>query len=437
LTLEEAKRYLLEKSKERKIAVEVLGQRDRELSLKAREGRLEEITQATQGGIGARVVSRERVGYAFSEQLTPEALDWMLNEAIENAALQHEARGFLPDGVALGFQDLAKGAFDAPIEAKAEVALEFEASLRKDPRVKNVLIASYTEREREVRIGSTQRADGGYRHGLIGITGSMVMADGESRKQAWDSDWSRQFSALDPGRTALELVERTGRLLNARPLQTGRHTAYFEPKALTQLLAAYWWLWNGRWVLEGKSRFSGKLDQSVASPLVTLVDDPMLPEGLLSRPFDAEGTPTQRLALVDRGVLRNYLLNSETAQQLGMKNTGNAARQYSTTLNVWPSNLFLQAGAGARMKDGVIVADLMGVHAGANPISGEFSVQAFGLFVKGGEIAYPVENFAVAGDFLTLLRNITAVGDTLEWHLMGMGIGAPLVEVQDLSFAGT
>ncbi|HET6781338.1 MAG TPA: metallopeptidase TldD-related protein [bacterium] len=70
-------------------------------------------------------------------------------------------------------------------------------------------------------------------------------------------------------------------------------------------------------------------------------------------------------------------------------------------------------------------------------MSGEFSVQAFGLVVKGGEIAHAVENFAVAGDFLTLLKNITAVGDTLEWHLMGMGLGTPLVEVQDLSFAGT
>jgi len=437
VTLEEAKRYLLDKAKERKVAMEVLGQRDRELSLKARDGRLEEITQATQGGIGVRVVAKERVGYAFSEQLTPEALDWMLNEAIENAALQHEARGFLPDGAALGFQDLAMGVFDAPMEAKAETALGFEASLRKDPRVKNILIASYTEREREVRISSTQRADGGYRHGLVGVTGSMVMADGESRKQAWDSDWSRQFGALDPGRTALELVERTGRLLNARPLQTGRYTAYFEPKAFAQLLAAYWWLWNGRWVLEGKSRLGGRLDQPVASALVTIIDDPMLTDGLLSRPFDAEGTRTQRLVLLERGVLRNYLLNSETAQQLGMRTTGSAARQYSTTLNVSPSNLFLESGAGVPMKDGVIVADLMGVHAGANPISGEFSVQAFGLYVRGGEVAYAVENFAVAGDFLTLLKNITAVGETLEWHLMGMGIGAPLVEVQDLSFAGT
>ncbi len=436
MTLEEAKRYLLEKAKEHKIAVEVLGQRDRELTLKAREGRLEEITQAVQGGIGARVVAKERVGYAFSEQLTPEALDWMLNEAIENAALQHEARGFLPDGAALGHQDLAKGAFDAPLESKAKTALNFEASLRGDSRVKHVLFASYSEREREVSIGSTQRADGGYRHGIVGVSGSMVMAEGESRKQAWDADWGRQFAALDPGRTALELIERTGRLLNARPLQTGRYTAYFEPKAFAQLLVAFWWLWNGRWVLEGKSRLSGKLDQPVASPLVTLIDDPMLVEGLVSRPFDAEGTATQRLVLVERGTLRNFLLNSDTAQLLGMKNTGNASRQYKGTLGASPSNLFLQPGRRAPMRDGVIVAELMGVHAGANPISGEFSVQALGLLVKGGEIAYPVENFAVAGDFLTLLRNITAIGDSVEWQLMGMAIGAPLVEVRDLSFAG-
>lgn len=436
MTLEEAKHYILERAKERKIAVEVLGQRDRELTLKAREGRLEEITQAVQGGIGVRVVAKERVGYAFSEQLTPEALDWMLTEAIENAALQHEARGFLPDGIPLGYQDLAVGAFDVPIETKAKTALDFEASLRSDARVKNVLFASYTEREREASIGSTQDAEGGYRVGIVGVSGSMVMAEGSSRKQAWDADWGRQFGALDPGRTALELIERTGRLLNARALRTGRYTAYFEPRSFAQLLVAYWWLWNGRWVLEGKSRLAGKLDQPVASPLVTLTDDPTLAGGLVARPFDAEGTPTQRLVLVDRGMLRSYLLNSETAQQLGIKSTGHAARQYRGTLNVFPSNLWLQPGQGAPMKDGVIVAELMGVHAGANPISGEFSVQALGLLVQDGEIVHPVENFAVAGDFLTLLKNITALGNTLEWHLMGMAIGTPLVEVQDLSFAG-
>jgi len=88
------------------------------------------------------------------------------------------------------------------------------------------------------------------------------------------------------------------------------------------------------------------------------------------------------------------------------------------------------------MKDGIVVTELMGLHAGANPISGEFSLQALGLKVEGGEVAYPVENFTVAGNFLELLSRITALGRELEWHPMMYVVGSPMVEVAELSFAG-
>ncbi len=285
-------------------------------------------------------------------------------------------------------------------------------------------------------MASTEGTDGSYRRGVVGLLGYFVMQDGTSRKQGSEAEWVIDLGKLDPGRTALEFTERTARMLGARPLRTGRYPTYFEPKAFARLLMAFWPMWSGKAVVEGKSRLAGRLGETIASPAITLVDDPTMRDGLATRPFDAEGTPARPVTLVDRGVLRAFLTNSEAARTLGLENTGHAARSYRGTLGVGPSNLYLHAGDGVKLERGVIITDVMGVHAGTNAITGEFSLQGFGMWVEGGEIAYPVENFAVAGDFLTLLREITGLGTTLEWEFWGAAVGAPLVGTAALSFAG-
>ena len=437
MSLEEARRYVLERARARGVAVEILAERSREFSARARDHRVDQLTQASRGGLGVRVVVDGRAGYGYTEDLSPQALDWMLEEAIGNAQLQTDSEEFLPAGSALGTHDLVGDSLSASPEAKVQTALGFEATLREDRRVKHVLSAGYSEREWEVAVTSTEGADGTFRRGVAGMVASYVMQDGESRKQGFESDWTTELAMHDPGRTALMFTERTGRLLGARPLRTGRYRAYFEPKAFASLLASFWWMWSGKAVVEGKSRLGGRLGESIASPIVTMVDDPTLRNGLGSRPFDAEGAPAEPAVLVDRGVLKSFLTNSETARRLNLPNTAHAARGYRTAVVVAPSNFYLKPGGGLALSEGVMVTEIMGEHAGTNPISGEFSVQALGLWVENGAVAHPLENLAVAGDFLTLLERIVALGPELEWELGGrIAFGAPLVEVAELSFAG-
>jgi PmbA protein len=387
--------------------------------------------------LGVRVVVAGRVGYAYSEEMTSAALEWMLDEAVQNAALQHDTDGFLPDGAALGAHDATRDAAGPHLEAKVLAAKGVEATIREDPRTRQVMYAYYGERDTEVQLASTSGVDGRYRRGLVGLGGVFVMQDGESVKQGGDIEWATSIRDLDPGRTALTLTERTGRLLGARPLQIGRYTAYFEPKAFARLLGAFWPLWSGKAIMEGKSRLAGRLGETIASPLVTLIDDPTRHDGLRSRPFDAEGTPARATTLIDRGILTGFLTNSVSARALGVDCSGHAARSYRGVLDVGASNLYLEAGVGASPVDGILITEVSGLHAGTDTITAEFSVQALGMKLEGGTVAYPVENFAVAGDFLTLLRSVAAVGDRLEWVLgLGGAVGAPLVEVRDLSFAG-
>ena len=437
MTLDDARTYVLSEARARGIGVEVVTETGRELTARAHSHRIEQLTQAVRGGVGVRVIVDGRVGYGYTEELSREALDWMLQEAVENAGLQSETGGFLPAGTATPRAEMVGDRLQASLETKLQSALGFEGTLREDKRVKQVLIAAYAEREWNVAVASTEGADGSYRRGVAGLMASIVMQDGTSLKQGWDDTWATGVKELDPGRTALEFTERTGRLLNAKRLATGRYRAYFEPKAFGALLAAFTPMWNGKAVAEKKSPLAGRLGEVIASPLVTIIDDPTLPEGLASRPIDTESTPAKRTVLVEGGVLRSYLTNSETARQLGVENTGHAWRGYRGTLGVGPSNFFLAPGPGLDLQDGVVIAELSGLHAGTNAITGEFSIQALGLWVEDGMVAHPVEDFAVAGNFLTLLQNITAVGNRLEWDFgMRVAYGTPTVEVRELSFAG-
>ncbi len=436
MTLQEAQTYLLERARERGVELEALATGSRELSLQAREGELEEITGAESSGIGVRVVTGGKTGYAYTEELSPEALDWVLAEAIENAELQNQDDGFLPEGRPLGRHDLLGEGLSASLEEKKRLALDLERFVKEDPRVQQVGAATYAEREYQTELASTRGAAGGYRTGYAYEMINAVMAEGESIKQGFELKVSREVAALDPATTAQEFIRKTGRLLGARPLASGRYTAYIEPSAFLSLLAPFLSHWSGKQILEGKSRLADKLGQKIASEVFSLYDDPDHPEGLMNAPFDAEGTPTRKVYLLREGVVESFMHNTYTARKLGHEPTGHASRSYKGVLGVAPHNVIVAPGGGVKRQDGVLVTDLMGVHAGANPISGDFSLQALGIKIEDGEEAYPVENFTISGNFFELLERIVAVGDDLEWSVMYLAGASPTVEIADVAFAG-
>lgn len=435
MTVEQAKTWLLARAAERGVDLEVLVTHERTMEIESHGGRVSDLKHATKGGVGLRVVDGGRTGYASTEDLSDEALAWALDEAIANAELQESTGAALPAGTALGRHDLLDEGLSAPLDAKSAAVTTFEPSVTADPRVQAVQIARYMETESDVAIGSTRGADGGYRNGYSGLLGGIVMREGESVKQGYHVEIGKEFHALDPGATAQTILGKLGRHLGARPLKTGRRRAVFEPDVVATLLSLLAFSISGKSLAEGKTRLAGRIGERIASDLVTVIDDATNPDGLGSRPFDAEGTPSQRLVIIEDGVLRSFLHNTDTARRTGQVTTGHAQRSYASTLGVSPSNLMLQPGAGVPDGDGVIVTDLMGVHAGANPITGDVSVQAMGIEVVGGERA-PVDDFAVSFNLFDLLQRVDAVGDDLTWFPKGAIVGAPSVAVPDVSFAG-
>jgi PmbA protein len=437
VTVQEAKTWLLAEAAKRGVELEVLSTSERQLTLEARGGKPSEVKSSTRAGIGLRVIDGGRTGYASTEELTTDALTWALDEAVANAAITPAAGGVLPHGRTLGRTDLLGEGLSAPLSDKIATAVTFEQAVTTDARVQAMQFGRYLEAEQQVEIGSTAGVDGGYRSGLALLLGGIVMREGESVKQGYHVDPAGDYHQLDPGRTAQTMLERVGRQLGAKPLRTGRRRAVFEPEVVATLLQILSYSLSGKSVSEGKSRLAGRLGERVASPLITLVDDATLPGALGSRPFDSEGTPSARLTLIEDGVLRSFMHNSVTARRTGQPNTGHASRSYASTLDVRPSNLMLLPGTGIDQADGVLVIDLMGVHAGANPISGEVSVQAMGIETVGGE-SHPVDDFAISFNLFELLERVSAVGDDPEWSTGGSTmINAPSLCVEDVSFAGS
>lgn len=428
--------------------VEVYARSDEALTLRANQGALESFQRSHSVGIGVRVVQGDRVGYAYSENLTAEALDRLLTEAAENATIVagEPGVGLIDEvGPTFSLEDHHNPALgEVPLEAKVTGILRAEAMARAcDARVKAVPGCVYSEGTSVVRVASTHGIDRHHRaNQAYAVVFPLVSQDGENRTGI-HMHLTRQFDTIDFEAVAREAVGHACRRLGARSLASGTYPVVFTPRALTDLLSAFSDVFSAKAAREGKSLLAGKLGEAVASELVTIVDDALLAEGFASRPFDDEGTSSRRCALIERGAFQTFLHNAQTARQMGVASTGHAARGgYKGTLGVAPTNLFVQPGAtpAAELVAGpgpvVVIDDLQGVHAGTNAISGDFSLQCQGwLWVDGAE-QHAVANITVAGNFLSMLAGVEAVGDDLEFHPHGVYIGAPSVRIAGLAIAG-
>jgi PmbA protein len=194
---------------------------------------------------------------------------------------------------------------------------------------------------------------------------------------------------------------------------------------------------NGDSVYRGASFLAGKLGEKIAGENVTVIDDGTLPGGFGTSPFDGEGVPTRRTVVIERGVLKSYLLNTYTAKKLGMQTTGNASRGLAGTPGIGAGNYFLQAGEKSpqqiisSISEGLYVTELLGF--GVNLVTGDYSRGASGLWISGGELAYPVEEITIAGNLKQMFENISEIGSDLEFR---GSVAAPTVRIDGLTVGG-
>ncbi|GBF05532.1 protease [Deinococcus aerius] len=443
LSLDQARAYLLGRARERGVTLEVYGERGTSTGVKAFQGEVSEFKLSARQGVALRALVKGAWGYSFTENLSRPALDRALDSAVENAELVAPEPGAglqnWPPPPALDLY--GEGLSGVTVEQKVGVALELDRAAREaDPRVTSLPYGGYSDSDAQRLVGNTEGLEREARElHAMQYAYPLVSEDGQNKMKG-DWQFTREFTELDPTRTALSAVEKALALLGAKPAPSGTFPAVVSGECLGELLALFSGMFSGKMVEEGKSPLAGRLGETIASPLVTLIDDPTLPRGLNSRAFDAEGCPSAPLTLIENGKLAAFMHNAQTAARAGTTSTGHAARYgIQGTVGVAPSNLILQPGgtegtAVASGLTGVRVTGVSGGHAGANPVTGDFSLQAEGFWVEDGEVRHPLEVFTVAGNILDLLAGIEAVGNEL--HETQYAVAAPDVRVGALAVGG-
>jgi PmbA protein len=250
---------------------------------------------------------------------------------------------------------------------------------------------------------------------------------------------ARGVDALDPDAVVVEAVGRAARMLGATKPQTARVPVLLDPFAASSFLGVLVGPLTAESVQKQRSLFATLVGEQVGSEAFTLVDDGRLLDGPNAGPFDGEGVPTGRTELLSRGVLNGFLHNTYTARRGGTGSTGNATRGYRGTPGVGPTNLFVEPGersVGQLLRDadgGVLIQDVTGVHSGANPISGEFSVGATGLRIRGGALAEPLREMTIASTIPEMLKGVVSVGSDLRWF---SALGVPSILIGEMTLAG-
>ncbi|MBM3268933.1 MAG: TldD/PmbA family protein [Candidatus Sericytochromatia bacterium] len=435
---------LLDAAVARRVDAELFVSSARATRVSVQDGEVEAFNLSAPRGIGIRVVSEGRVGYAFTESLAPEHLVAALERAGANAALLppddsaglERFAGETPD-VALYNPSLA----EVPVPEKVAFALALDRVARgADARIETVTGVSYADVDAFLRVASTLGVDRQYRGSIAGGGCMPKASHGTENKMAAHYKRARAFEELDAEAIAREAVRRSVEKLGSRTLESGHYPVAFHPEAFASLLDTFCGIFSGKAAQEGKSLLVGREGGQVAAPAFTLVDDPLRPGGFASRPFDDEGCVSRPFPLISEGVFAGFLHNAQTARKAATRSTGHASRGgYSGTVHVSPSNLVVRAGAAAReallasAPQVVYVTELMGLHAGASIVSGDFSLQAEGFLHSGGD-RHPIHLFTVSGNFYRLLEQIEALADDVETQ--PSGTTCPSVLVGGLTIAG-
>lgn len=423
-----------------------------EMSIEVADRQVENMKLAQERGLGLRVVVDNRLGYAFTSDLARDSLEKVVEKALQTARQSEpDSNWELPmpydNYSSLDLYD--EEIFRVPVEEKINIALQIEEAAKGvDKRIKITEKAVYNDSRYGTWLYNNRGLQGYYQASYCGGYGLVVGQEKEDSQIGFSMRYHQKYGDLDPVVIGKEAGEKAVRMLGAKTIPSGRLPVILEPHTAVGILGILQTVFSADALLKGKSFLENKLGQIVASPLITIIDDGTLAGKLGSSPFDDEGVPTARTTLLQAGKLEGFLHNTYTARrywvgsqgQEEVKSTGNSVRaSFKGTPEVGPTNFFIERGLSTQdqlisdINKGIFITELMGLHT-ANPITGNFSLGAAGLFIQNGKLTTPFKGVAVAGNLQELLLDIEGVGDDLTFFISK---GSPTIRIKSMSVSGT
>lgn len=418
----------------------------RTLQMKAFREEIASLTESDDQWVSARVIADGRLGTAYTEKIDSRAIGRVAARALENAAFADADPGnTLFDKSETGEYDGRTGDLGSrTVDEKKKMVLAGERiAMAYDSRIVNVPYCYYSESDGTYAIVNS--------HGLIksqvvsssGMFISVMAKDGDETQTGSEFVVAAAPSDMDVELAAGTAARRAIEKLGAREIDSGEYPVVFDYQTASELLGAFIASpgspFFGENMQKGRSMLTGKLGESIGSDLFTIVDDPT--KGLNPSFFDGDGVTTNKLILVDRGVFKNIVHNVySAAREERASTTGHASRSRGG-VGTGLHHPFMENGEGAvddlakSMGTGILVTEIEGLHAGLNPVTGDFSLSAMGFWIEAGSRAYPVRNAVVAGNFFELASRIVSKAGDIHHDTPG-GFDAPSMLVEKLSISG-
>jgi PmbA protein len=414
------------------------------VEVRVRGDEIDVLKQAREQGLSLRALLRGDGGFrsasTSTSDLGAEAIERLADDtvALARATAADPSAGLPESGFADALPDLAL--FDPAdaglaVEARIAAARRMEQAARAvDPRIANSEGSDASSHRAEIFYANSLGFSGRYESGSHSLSSVPIAAADGAMQVDWWTSVARSWRALDePAAVGRRAAERALRKLGARRVPTAEVPVIFEPSTARALVGHLIGCACGGALYRGTSFLAGRMGEAIAAPAVTVIDDGRLPGGLGSRPFDGEGLPTRRKSVVERGRLASWLLDTYAGRKLGLASTGNAGRGPGGG----PTNAWLEPGDAtldeivADTQRGLLVTWLFG-H-GFNPVTGDFSRGAAGIWIEDGKPAFPVHEITVAGNLGDMLLGIDAIGNDLLWQ---GSIAAPSLRVARMTVAG-
>lgn len=418
---------------------------DKELTIEVADQEVENMKVAETRGLGMRVIKDGRMGFAYTADLTANGLDFVVKQALDNAkiAAQDEFNRLPQPGDDKYPQlDIYDPAIEQiPEEKKIQLAKDIERYAREyDRRVKITERCGYQDALYHVAIVNSNGINQEYRGAYCGAYAFLVAQEGDEQQTGFGLQYRLKFDQLDPKQVGEEGAEKAVRMLGAKEIGTQRATIVLDPYVATNFLGVIAPALSAEAVQKGKSLFAGKVGQQVGSSLLTIIDDGAMEGAVVSAPMDGEGVPAGKTVLIEKGKLKGFMHNTYTAAKDGVTSTGNGTRaSFKGTPEVGTTNFYIAPGDTSREKllrevdKGLYITEVMGMHT-ANPISGDFSVGASGLWIEKGEFVQPVKGVAIAGNIKDLLNSIDCIGTDLTFFV---GKGSPTIRISRMTISGS
>lgn len=420
--------------------VQVAIEYEDEFRADVRMGSVESLVDAGSAELSLRVLQDHKVAVANSSDLSVDALRGLALRAIARARhSQKDPFAALPELVRPRRDESPLDIYDGSVTRlsvakKIDRALAAEAAGRAaDARITNSHGASFSATRTLVVLANSNGFHGAYPQSEYSLSLGLQAGTGTRKSEEFCFAQATHLSDLvSPKSLGRETARRAVQLIGARKVKTQKVPVIFDPRMSAHLLYELLDALSGAAVYRGASFLAGKLGEKIGSDALTLIDDGLMPRGLGSRPFDDEGAPAQRTMVCEGGVLQTYLCNTYAARKLKLRSTGNDHNG-----GIGPKNFYLPAGPYTpeqmirSVKKGLYLTRTIGQ--GVNEVTGDYSKGAYGLWIRNGELAYPIAEVTISSTLQEMMRGLEMVGNDLAFHSQ---IGAPTIKIHEMTIAG-